>query len=86
MTDPVAGVANALMRAVARTKFIRHGTDHYDADVDVACRVIREELKAFLLSPQYADERAIVMTGGHSLAFASLAAECVRRIAAERAR
>jgi hypothetical protein len=45
---------------------------------------MREELKAFLFGEKYADERALTLTGGSGLAMASLAAECIKRILAEK--
>lgn len=80
MSDPITAIADRLMRAVVATKCIRSA----DQDGEIAVTVMREELKAFIAGEKYADERALTMTGGHHLAFASLAAECVRRIVAER--
>lgn len=79
-TDPIARLANTLMRSVIATNAIRSA----DQDGEVAVRIMREELKAFLTAEKYADERAIVATGGEHLALASLTAECIRRIVAER--
>jgi hypothetical protein len=82
MFDAVDSTANALMTAVARTGAVRQGNE---GDLDVAVKVMREELKAFLTEPKYADERSLTLTGGQGLAMASLVAECTRRILAERA-
>ena len=81
MSDPIKNLATALMRAVVASGAIRNepGNDN----IDDAVQIIREELKEFLVGPKYANERSIVETGGHQLAFASLAAECVRRLAIE---
>ena len=89
MTDAnVTAVANQLMRAVVRSGCIRHGNE---SDISLASSVMREELKALLFADmpggdKYTDERALIMSTGHAngLAFASIAAECVRRILAER--
>lgn len=70
--------ADQLMRAVVNSGAVRH------QDADLACRIMREELKAFLFEPKYADERALTLTGGTGLAMASISAECIRRILAER--
>ena len=80
MPDPIAAVADRLMRAVARTGCAK------PEDAELATRIMREELKEFLAGPKYADERALVMTapGRESLAFASLVTECARRIVAEK--
>ena len=81
MTDTnVTAVAGQLMRAVVRSGVIRQ------QDAAVAAHIMREELKALLFGEKYADERALIVTNGHAdgLVFASLVAECVRRILAER--
>lgn len=75
----VTATANQLMRAVVATGAVR------SQDADLACAVMREELKAFLFGDKYADERALTLTGQSGLAFASLVAECTKRIVAERA-
>lgn len=82
MSDNVTQTAQALMRAVVASGCIRR---EVDSDSSVAVQVMREELKAFLLSPRYADQRELALTGRHNLAMASLAAECVARILKERA-
>jgi hydroxyethylthiazole kinase-like sugar kinase family protein len=79
----VKNLADDLMRGVIATGCVR------SADADVACRVMREEMKAMLFADmdpagKYANERAIALTGGHGLAMASLVTECARRILAER--
>ena len=79
--DPIARLANTLMRAVVNSGAIRSA----DQDAGIAIKIMREELKAFIADEKYADERAIIATGAEHLAFASLTAECVRRIVAERA-
>lgn len=80
MADPITLLANTLMRAVVRAGCIRSA----DKDGDIAVRVMREELKAFVAGPAYADERELAKTGGHQLAMASLVTACVSRILAER--
>lgn len=83
MSDSITQTANSLMRAVANTGCIRSA----DQDAEVAVRVMREELKSFLTldDAKYADERALVQGAGPTgLAFASLVAECAKRILAER--
>jgi hypothetical protein len=78
MSDPIAAVADRLMRAVAATGVIKPD------DADIACRVMREELKEFIAGDKYADERALLSSpGGEQLAFASLVATCVSRILVE---
>lgn len=80
MRDLIADLAQRLMRAVVAAGITAD-------DTETAVRVMREEVKAFLTGDggKYADERALVgQPGGDRLAFASLVAECVRRIAAER--
>jgi hypothetical protein len=81
MFQAVDQTANALMVAVARTGCVRQGNE---ADLDVAVKVMREELKAFLTDDKYASERAVTLTGGQSLAMASLVVNCTSRILAER--
>jgi hypothetical protein len=83
VTDALTQTCTNLMRAVVRSGAVR------DCDANLATRVMREELKAFLTantdpSGKYADERELVMTGQSGLAMASLTAECIRRILAER--
>ena len=79
--------SQALMTAVIRSGCIREG-EHHDADIILAVKVLREELKCFLglegEAAKYEDERALAMTAGSGLAMASLTAECIRRIVAER--
>lgn len=75
----VTQTAQTLMRAVVATGAVRA------QDADLACKVMREELKAFLFGDKYADERALTLTGQGGLAMASLAATCAQRIIAERA-
>jgi len=81
MSDPIANLATALMRAVVASGAVRN--DPGNDNTAAAIRIMREELKAFIADTKYANERSIVETGGHQLAFASLAAECVRRLAVE---
>lgn len=80
-SDPISALANSLMRAVVNSGCIRSG----EQDATLAIEVMREELKLFLTADKYADERSLVLGGGSSyIAYASLTAECVRRIIAER--
>jgi hypothetical protein len=79
MEQTVSLLCQHVMRAVASTGAVR------SEDAELACRIMREELKSFLFAGKYADERAVAMTGNSNLAVASLKAECVRRILAERA-
>jgi hypothetical protein len=86
MTDAVTQTCQSLMRAVVRSGCIRSGR-FADDDVSLATRVMREELKAYLFGEpthKYADERALTLTGQSGLAMASLTAECIRRVLAER--
>jgi hypothetical protein len=80
--DAVKGLCDRLMRAVIATDAIRHGRAD---DIALGVSVMLEELKAFLTADRYADERAVTMTGGHDLAWASLVATTVARIVKERA-
>lgn len=86
MTNPEANVATlgrSLMQAVVNSGCIRSA----DQDAALAVRVMREELKAFLNlegGERYADERALIETGGQALAWASLVARTVARITEER--
>lgn len=88
MTDQldhtISDLATSLMTAVVRSGCMRTGQD---ADYGLGAKIMREELKAFICadSDKYVDERALALTGGHGLAMASLTAECIRRILAERA-
>jgi hypothetical protein len=78
----VTALAEQLMRAVVAADCIRHGNE---SDINLAMTVMRGELKAFLTDARYADERALAQSpAGHRLAFASLVAACVARIATER--
>lgn len=80
MHDPIKSLADRLMRAVVGAGVVR------PQDIDVALRVMREELKLFLVGEKYADERELAHSpAGSSLAFASLSAECARRVVTERA-
>jgi len=76
--EAVTQTANALMRAVAASGVIR------EQDTSLAVKVMREELKQFIAGPRYADERDLVKTGQHQLAFASLTTTCIDRIVKER--
>lgn len=80
MADPIANLADTLMRSVVNSGCIRSA----DQDAAIAVKIMREELKAFIAGDKYADERAIIQTGGHHIAFASLTTECIKRILAER--
>lgn len=91
MTDSldrtISTLANSLMTAVVRSGCIRAGNE---ADVTLASVVMRQEMKLFIVADhdatgKYADERALVSTGNSGLAMASLVAECIKRIATERA-
>jgi hypothetical protein len=75
----IKALADRLMRAVVATGAVRK------EDAELACAVMREELKEFLTGPRYADERELAKTGGDALAFASLVTACAARIVAERA-
>jgi hypothetical protein len=80
--NSVAALSNQLMRAVVASGCIRRGVE---SDLSLGVEVMRAELKAFLTEERYADERALALSpGGHQLAFASLVAACVARIAGER--
>ena len=72
--DPITETAERLMQAVARSGAVKRGQE------DFACQVMREELKAFIIGDKYADEREILKTGGHNLAWASLVTTCIQRI------
>lgn len=79
-------ISAKLMTVVVRTGCIR--ADH-DGDCKVAVKVMREEMKLFIVADhdqdgKYVNERSLALTGQHGLAMASLTAECVRRILAER--
>ena len=87
MDRVLQSIADPLMRAVVRSGCIRLGNE---ADITLGSKVMREELKLLLCKDhdtegKYADERALAMTAGSGLAMASLTAECIRRIIAERA-
>lgn len=73
----VTQLADALMRAVVASGAVT------ESKVEVACAIMREELKAFVFGPTYADERELAVTGRHHIAFAALVAACVNRIAKE---
>jgi hypothetical protein len=75
--DPIAEIANALMRAIAHSGIMR-GHDDYD----VATRIMREELENFLISKRYADERALIgdTPDGWRLAWSSLVLGVIERI------
>lgn len=74
-----AALSERLMQAVARSGLVSPD------DAQLACTVMREELKAFVCGgPKYADERYLVLTGADKLAWASLVAEVLRRITAEK--
>lgn len=81
----ITALCSALMRAVVASGAVR------SEDAELACRVMREETKRFVLPPEtgedsYAAERELILSGGNQrLALASLAATCVQRILAERA-
>jgi hypothetical protein len=90
MTDRMDSIINALgtqlMTAVVRSGCIRKGREF---DIALASRVMREELKMLLVKDldgagKYDDERAVAMGTGSGLAMASVTAECIRRILAER--
>ena len=77
----VASLCDTVMRAVVKAGAVRS----FDQDGDLAIKIMREELKSFLFDAKYADERALVVErGNQQLAVASLVAECVQRIIAER--
>lgn len=71
-------LSERLMRAVAESGLVK------PADADLACRIMREELKTFIAGPKYADERYLVLTGQAQLAWGSLVVEVLRRISAEK--
>ena len=76
-------LANRVMMAVIQSGCIRDA--HEDADIDVAIKVMREELKLFLFDPKYGNERALIMNGTiNHLGTATLVTECVKRITQER--
>jgi hypothetical protein len=80
-TDSVEKLCRSAIIAVGRTGVMRGHNDY-----DRASRVIREELKEFILGDRYKDERSLVMEtpNGEHLAWASLIATIVSRIIAER--
>lgn len=79
MNDPITILGRRLMVAVANSGAVENN----GPAMDRAVAIMREELKAFVLGEAYADERELVKTGGSQLAWASLVAECIRRISAK---
>jgi hypothetical protein len=86
MTGNVEVICNSLMRKVVASGVMEGHQDH-----DCAVRVMREELKLFLLpdtdaAGKYKDERDVVLNG-HNMEAAVLgilALNCVARIRSER--
>ena len=87
MDRVISGIADPLMRAVVRSGCIRTGRE---SDLTLGCKVMREELKALIIADQdpagkYKDERELARFGWNShLVMASVTAECIKRILAER--
>ena len=77
---PLERLCDAVMRGVVDTGRVRA------IDAPHACRVMREEIAAFLRGPEYADERAVVMAGSVHAGYvvASIVASCVLKIEAAR--
>lgn len=75
--DSIGEIANALMRAVAHSGVMRDRDDY-----EVAARIMREELKKFLTSDHYADERTLIrdIPDGYKLAWSSLVLNVIERI------
>lgn len=73
-------LADHLITAAYRADAIRS----VEQDGDIAIKIIREEMKAFLLGERYANERDLALVGFDRLATASLTATCIARIVAER--
>lgn len=79
MTDhAVSRLCDQVMRSVSRCGITAD-------DAEIACKIMREEIKSFLFDDKYDDERKLVLTGNQTLAVQSLTVECVRRIMLERA-
>jgi hypothetical protein len=73
----ISELANLLMRAVVRSGVLRGSQD-----IDVALRVMREELKELLVGDRYVDERELTTStpNGYDLAWASLVVNTIARI------
>lgn len=87
--DPIQKLADATMRAVARSGVIRC-TRGADDNVDLAVRVMRQELKALVVPTEdddgyYADARQAVLNGSVNERYVVglVALRCVERIQAE---
>lgn len=78
---PLERLCDAVMRGVVNTGRVRTN------DAPHACRVMREEIAAFLHGPEYAGERAVVLAGAvhEGYVVASIVASCVLKIEAARA-
>ena len=79
--EAIEGLANAVMRGVAALGVV----GERDADVEAACKVMRAELKAFILGEgdEYAALRSDVLAVGGALdgaAVAIVVANCALRI------
>jgi hypothetical protein len=75
--NTVGDLAELLMRAVVRSGVLRG-----NQDIDIALRVMREELKELLMGDRYIDERKLAedLPNGYDLAWASLVVNTIHRI------
>lgn len=75
----VSALCNSVMHAVAAG--IRNAK-RKPRDLDQVVAVMRDEIKAFVFGPQYADERACVLNRSVADAWivAAISAQCISRI------
>ena len=75
--DPITPLAEAVMHGVVASGCMKGHTD-----LDLACRVMRTEVLAFLTGPEYAHERDCIRLGtlNERYVIASVVLSCVVKI------
>jgi hypothetical protein len=80
-TDPIARIADTVMRGVVRSGVIRN-TGGKDDNVAAAVAIIRAEIKALINGDAYANAREAILTGGihEGYVLGLVIANCIERI------
>jgi hypothetical protein len=80
MSHSLENICNSIMRAVVASGVI---TDADDASLTRTVEIMRAEVKALLFGPEYADERALVLSSPMNIeatVLTSVAASCILKI------
>jgi hypothetical protein len=78
--NSIENICNSIMRAVVASDVLKNADD---ASLTRAVEIMRAEVKALLFGPEYADERALVLSSPmniEAIVLTSIAASCILKI------